>query len=733
MHFRHVREEDGLSHNFVISFLKDSRNQVWLGTQNGLERFDGSHHYIFRRSRIQGSIPDNVIHDLCEDRQGVIWGATSDGIFSLDAARTRFRAYSTPSNRFAKAVKNILCDRTGTIWASGEWNIMRYDWQHEHFTDIPSLTATKDSLSFYAVRKNCMIEDPSGTGIWIATRMGLHFFDPIRNVYTNFRNNHSALFHPDDFSALSVTPGGRIWVFSNSRHKLLEFDPVQRLFTDSITLSNAYRDARAATSFEDHTGRVWLSTWSQGLVVLHRGTGIPEIPVKHDERNPLSIAGDFVWEFLEDSDGAVWLGTSSGLSIGNPEKELFRVHAMRDLIPGLEQATINILAENKQDLTWWMVYEGNRLIHYDPQTGRFETIDTHDVIRQADGLPYASPHWIRIYGDTVFVCTENGIWHLLPGSRTLAPYRPLPKGYMKGSLVLRDYLKMADGRVFFNGFDRLLEWNAATQTGRLFLPSRDTFPGGQKPFFDYPTLGSDGKVWFVAGFGWLGCINQNGTIQYRPASDAQNPAYNGYFTGMQKDATGRFWMANRGAGLVSFQPATGQLKNYYQSDGLITDNIHKCVPDFLGNVWTVSYNQLSVLNTQTGTFRNFKIPIYESELDYGNQLIRSDSNGHIYAAICRDVVEFYPERLRLKPAAPAVSISAVLVNGKERMLFEARPIQLQPEERSLVFKFGLLSDPIIFPARLLFKLEGFDTAYRVAGTSAAAEYPNLPQAITGLW
>src|SRR5215510_1195493 len=82
--FSHIGEKDGLSNGVINCFLKDSRGILWIGTNNGLNRFDGSNFYTYNVSRTGNSIPNGDIRTLCEDKKGNIWGGTDDGIFCFN-------------------------------------------------------------------------------------------------------------------------------------------------------------------------------------------------------------------------------------------------------------------------------------------------------------------------------------------------------------------------------------------------------------------------------------------------------------------------------------------------------------------------------------------------------------------------------------------------------------------------------------------------------------------------
>ena len=97
--FHHTTEKDGLSYNIVNCFFKDSRGMLWIGTYNGLSRYDGSHFYNFRKGKESNTLPENTVHKLAKDKKGNIWGATDNGIFCYDQQKNSFRTYHTPEEK----------------------------------------------------------------------------------------------------------------------------------------------------------------------------------------------------------------------------------------------------------------------------------------------------------------------------------------------------------------------------------------------------------------------------------------------------------------------------------------------------------------------------------------------------------------------------------------------------------------------------------------------------------
>lgn len=119
----------------VTCFLKDSRGRLWIGTINGLNRYDGAHFYVFKKSADNHSLFNGNITALCEDKAGNIWGSTEAGVFCFNPLTGRFRKIATPNRSNDKSFTNVLCDQEGNIWATGLWTLLKYNPQIDKFEE----------------------------------------------------------------------------------------------------------------------------------------------------------------------------------------------------------------------------------------------------------------------------------------------------------------------------------------------------------------------------------------------------------------------------------------------------------------------------------------------------------------------------------------------------------------------------------------------------------------------
>lgn len=125
-----IDSSSGLSHNSVYSLLQDRQGFMWIGTVDGLNRYDGHEFLVYRYDPSDPtSLSNNLVNVLFEDQGGSLWVGTEDGLNRFDRARDRFTRYSLlPDNPEAvqEIIHAIFEDRSGALWIGTSLGLFRY-------------------------------------------------------------------------------------------------------------------------------------------------------------------------------------------------------------------------------------------------------------------------------------------------------------------------------------------------------------------------------------------------------------------------------------------------------------------------------------------------------------------------------------------------------------------------------------------------------------------------------
>jgi hypothetical protein len=190
------------------------------------------------------------------------------------------------------------------------------------------------------------------------------------------------------------------------------------------------------------------------------------------------------------------------------------------------------------------------------------------------------------------------------------------------------------------------------------------------------------------------------------------------------DKNGNVWVFNKGEGLYCYDPGTKNIQFWDETDGLPVNRMHKSKADPQGRIWSMAYNKVSVFIPGAGRFYNLKIPISESNLNYSNH-ISVLANGNLIGTINNEIVEFFPDRIEAVPGKSTPQISQLSVPGKDFHLAHDGELVLQPDENTVSFRFGLLTDKEIFPFDMEYMLEGAESKWTKASAKNEAIYNNL--------
>lgn len=716
--FNHITEKEGMSYNIVNCFLKDSKGMLWIGTYNGLDRYDGAHFYSYHSGSAKNTLPDNTVHRLTEDKHGNIWGGTDNGVFCLNVTTGKFKNYRTPLEKGWPAVFSIWCDREGKIWATNNLCLSALNVKADSFELAPS----KDTRAKRYIRKNGLAESPDGKGFWIATNVGLQYYDKAAADFISYTNNKdSSLFNNHSTSALCKTTFGHYWYVDGNNRSVIGFDPVNKKIRYTINNKETQEMGPAATLFEDNNHILWLSTWSYEVYMIDYLHGNTVTRVRHNRNDITSIAGDFFWDAMQEADGTIWLGTVGGISKCNPASSFYKVHHLPAAAHNEENPAIVLIHENPLDKTWWFVTSKNVLVHYDPVTTNSEIFPIDKFVPNKDKRTPAYNNNMVFYKDSILLFARNGAWVKKGNSN----FTPLVLKAPYNDWVLKDAALYQDHVLYATTFSKLLKWDL--QTGHLdSINFREPqMINGKPPSVYEPVVSSKGKLWVMCGGDWLGYTENNELKQvkmnYQPESDPND----GYFTDMTVDSKGIVWMTKKGEGLVYYDPAKNTSKQLKQYDGLVMDHVMAVREDGSGKIWSGAYNQFSVYNPLLNSFYNFTLPISANNYAYVN-IMKTTVSGNIIASVGGDVIEFYTNRLKPPKVKDRPLISMLSVNGIDTNLYYYNDFKLKAYENSLRIKFGMLTDNVVTPYDMLYILEGAEKNWSTASVNFEATYNSLP-------
>jgi streptogramin lyase len=270
--FEHIGVKEGLSQINITCIKQDSRGFIWIGTRDGLNRYDGYKFTIYRfNAADDNTISNNFIQDIVEDKSGCLWIATQGGgINKYEIKRDRFTRY-LHNNRdlnsiSGNTVNKLVLDETNKLWIATERaGLDCFDLKKKQFTHNIHSDYDVNSISDNNVK--ALLQDAAGN-LWVGTANG-----GLNRL--NKKNNNFSRFEHDDLKPETIS-GNTV-----------------------------------SAIFEDKDHHIWIGTQGNGLNLFDPIKG-SFIHYKHDEKNVNSLAGSNVLSINEDDGGNLWVGVENG-------------------------------------------------------------------------------------------------------------------------------------------------------------------------------------------------------------------------------------------------------------------------------------------------------------------------------------------------------------------------------------------------------------------------------------
>ncbi|MDD3875696.1 MAG: two-component regulator propeller domain-containing protein [Bacteroidales bacterium] len=729
-----IKVEKGLSQNTVFTILQDSDGFLWIGTWDGLNKFDGYNFTFFRpnKSNIGFSLSNETIKCLYEDEDGLLWIGTENGLNRMNRYNYSIEIFNhKPEDMFSicsDTINFITGNKDGILYIGTNNGLSIFDKRTNHFTSFYELKEQDNSLCCNAI--NCLFLD-SAAFLWIGTNNGLSILDLVSGQISSFsKHDINPLILSDSIFSIAKDLNGQIWlgtgkgisIIGREQNKITFFrhnpdiptslnnDIVTAVYTDkagniwigtyggginfyqyeSQTFSQITniqgRISSLSNNFihaitEDCFGNIWVAAW-KGLNRLELNKNnfnhIYQIPEKQN-----TLSNNIVWDIFEDNDSSLWIATEDGISIYDRRNDEFRFMKNEPSNPNtINSNQTRTIFEDSEGL-YWIGTLNNGLSCYNKETGQF----VHYKHEPNNPNSLANNQIWSIIEDhhkNLWIGTFSGLSHFNRREKKITNYYHSPenKNSIPNNYILNLYFD-SHNWLWISTYDGLAIYDIDNNIFQRFFSNEQ---------------------------------NKNGLTNNR------------IFSVMQ-DSKGFYWIATMGGGLNKFDIRNNSFKAYTTDDGLANNIIYNILEDNQGDLWISTNNGLSYFNTVTETFINYDISdgIQSSEFNLGAAC--KTLNGEIAFGGMNGFNIFLPELFTIKTQNPNVVITSfkIFENTMARQYKNNDTIILKHHENFFSFEFASLELSQSKKNKYAYKLEGFnkDWIYGDAN-SRIAEYTNVP-------
>jgi ligand-binding sensor domain-containing protein/signal transduction histidine kinase len=667
--------KDGLPQNSVQAILQDRRGYLWMGTQEGLVRFDGVQFKTYDKWNTPGLRHNNVL-SLFEDRSGTLWIGTFDGLCKFEEGRARtFKGEDQLAGRLIRAVAE---DRAGNIWAAtdkGLWKVSK---------DVPELFTEKNGLSSDSI--NALAVDHNGD-LWIGTDKALD----------RMRKGKPGRYLQQNVRSIYEDAEKHLWVGTEAG--LYEYNGANFLFQNSGSDSN-----RVWALAGDRDGNLWIGTYGSGLKRLHSGRLVSFLPRD-------GLTSEIVYAIHEDREGSLWLGTYGG-GLNRLKEGSATTFSSAE---GLPDDGVSSIYEDRQKNIWIGTAKGvtrlkdGAMTHFGEKDGFIETF----VLSIAQDPQ--NDMWFGTEGAGLFLLKDGKFSHFttrdgLAGD-DINCITPLPSGDVWIG-------------TFGGGASQLHNGQFTNVTAKDGLSHNIVHAILQD---------HKGDLWFATNGG---ITKMHGTQMQ--SFNMKNGLSNNVVLALHEDSAAAMWIGTYGGGLnlfkdgkfYAFTKGEGLFDDSIAQ--ILEDSKGNLWMSSNRGVFYVSKADLyAVAARKADRIRSFafseKDGMKSIECNGGSQPAGwRASDGKVWFPTLKGAVVIDAEHLPVNRQPPPVVIEEVLVNDRVVSNQLQGSIAIPPGAEKLEFLYTALS--YVNPDRMEFQyiLEGFDKGWNPAGKRRVAYYTNVP-------
>lgn len=732
IYFDHLTIREGLSHNTVHCLLQDQYGYVWIGTQNGLNKYDGYNFEVYRSGEqsalnfrgktitalyedsdgnlwvgtAKGQInfrkngeeifenweaqfPDVKLSQITaffEDSKGLIWIATKfSGIICFDPNSKSIKVYNEETGNFPSQneVFDVTEDSDGKIWLANVGIGLSYLNAQDVF--VPSHVFEEGKLSIEGYRKKMFVDgdylwiSTEGTGLYRMNTKTFYFerYSPDNQQFRVSTNNVRGIIKTDDKRIFAPSDGGGL-------NEINLKTGITKIHWFSSEEPSRLNSNALISIMQDRTGNIWIGSFNGGVNLIKKHKNWFEWHTQGKGGAGKLVQGS-VLSILETSDGKVLIGTDGGgLSWlkNNGEKKVFQTYMNDVQYPQTISGNIvkSIFEDSKKRI--WLGCYSSGLDLFDIEKEQFQS-------------------------------------------------------YSLGNNIIWDILELPSGELLIGTLgDGLLVFDPETGESR---PYSQNFNERQ---INSICIDKKGRLWIGTDFNgvFLKQSDEDEFISFKK-SDSLNSLADNDIRQIYEDHSGTIWIGTEGGGLSKFlENMDNPFQNFSKYDGMVANSVMGISEDGNNNLWISTYEGISKLNTSTGVIENFNFRTGENINQFNQNAILTDKMGRLYFGGINGLHIIHPKEIKKTINGGKIIFTGLkiydkkIASGKSKngLTYFEKPIQITDEinlhytDNSFSIDFAQMDFTAPEQAVFEYKMEGFDEKWQIGQPGDhSAHYTNL--------
>jgi ligand-binding sensor domain-containing protein/two-component sensor histidine kinase len=722
-YFTRITSQNGLSHNKVNCIIRDQQGFMWMGTDDGLNRYDGNKFTVYRnKPGDQTTISGNIITDLLEDEAGILWIATADGGLTKYNRRLppqqQFKQYRhLPSDSTSipvNIINKIVQDPYGYLWlaTSGHY-VLRFNKKTERF-QVPVPIGTKTALALTM----------GGDGmLWVGRQGGgLLKINPQTLQYQMDQR------YNDLYAKLPYTTVPSLFTDRQKNTWFGSWDKLIYKYNAATKLEERMDSSQImeeALSFaEDHAGNIWIGGRYNGLHIYNpKAQQYDHFP--HDPSREGTIASNRINCLYIDPAGIVWIGTNKGVSISNPLLQQFK----QTFLPRKTKETIVIhdFYKDEHNDLWigtsagiFLQRSGSHSFEHYPIRFKGESLIVSKFFKDTKGNHYLGTNYSLFRFDPVTLSIS-----LLPNTEKDGVMNQIIKSQVVS--IVEDQID--DHRVlmvspyghFITYYDFVeMKWVSRLDSTKNIIRRHNIKDNLVRRI--YKTKAGD--IWMATAKEGLGKWAHHSTpaLQFfKNDPSKMDGLSNNHVYDIAEDRNGHLWLSTFGGGLHYFntkdETVTHIEEGHNLLEGLQVDNMN--------NVWMVGNGNLHKYDPVTKSHSSFQLPDIEKSGGVQGRIYK-DATGKLYVAGSNYFIAFQPESIRVSQHQPSVYFTDFRIfNESYSHFLNEKKITLCYNENYITIEFSAPDYASGSPVNYQYMLQGFDKKWVDLNSENKVSFSNL--------